>query len=223
MFNGIVQGLGTVEEIRESRGHRRLTLAWQEDLCSDIAALDDVRPGSSLAVNGACLTVVEKYTRSVEVELSPRTLELTNLGAVAKGSLVNLETSLKMGASIDGHLLSGHVDGVGCCRLDAVQGDGLRLVVTIPEALRKYVAENGALAVNGVSLTVNQISSAGCTLTIVPYTRTYTTFRTCGDNKAAQAQTVNLEVDLLARYVHAGLNSDQWTDATPTPRTDTHP
>ena len=202
MFNGIIQGVGQVKGIEALGGPgRRIGLAWSPEECCDASSLAQLRPGSSLAVNGACLTVCNVMTNAVEVDLSPRTMELTSFSRLDLGDCVNLESALRVGQAIEGHLLSGHIDGVGLCRYVEESGGSHRLSLELPGHLRGFLAENGSIAVNGVSLTTNGLTDKGCELTIVPFTFSHTVF----GSMERDGQEVNIEVDLLARYVEQAL------------------
>ncbi|MBV8496892.1 MAG: riboflavin synthase [Gammaproteobacteria bacterium] len=190
MFTGIVQDVGRVLE-RESRGgDLRLVIAPEQ---LDLAA---VRRGDSLCVQGCCLTATEVKRRSFAVDLSRETLATTTLGELAVGARVNLEPSLRAGDALGGHLVSGHIDGVGV--VTAVRSDARsrRLTISAPAALARYLAPKGSIAVDGVSLTINTVAGRRFGVNIIPHTLAHTTF-----GVLAVGARVNVEVDQLARYV----------------------
>lgn len=190
MFTGIIEAVGNV-----------ITLQPQDAGCRvriHTGALDlaDMRVGDSIAVNGVCLTATELATDGFWADVSRETLEHTTLAASSPGTRVNLEKALAAGARLGGHLVSGHVDGVGTlieCRPDGVSQ---RLRIKAPAELARYIARKGSICVDGISLTVNAVDGADFELTIVPHTLVATTLGNC-----AVGQRVNLEVDLIARYL----------------------
>ena len=190
MFTGIVQAVGRIA-VRETRGS-------DARLVIDAGALDlaDVGLGDSIAVAGVCLTVVAIDGARWTADVSAETLDLTTLGALAVGDGVNLEKALRLADRLGGHLVSGHVDGVG--HVVAVEDDGgsQRWTFRVPVPLARYIAAKGSICVDGVSLTVNSIAPDAFGVTLIPHTLAVTTFgaRTKGD-------PVNLEVDLVARYL----------------------
>jgi riboflavin synthase len=188
MFTGIIQAVGRIAQIEPQGGDMRLAI--------DCGSLDmaDVRQGDSIAVNGVCLTVVELDARSFKVHVSAETLSCT-VGLDAPGE-VNLEKALRLADRLGGHLVSGHVDGVGeVLRFDAV-GDCMLLAIRSPHALARYIAVKGSITVNGVSLTVNTVDKDDFTINLIPHTLEVTTLR-----QFKPGSRVNLEVDLIARYV----------------------
>jgi riboflavin synthase len=194
MFTGIVTAIGRIERATPSDGGLRLAI--------DAGALDvrDVGVGDSIAVNGVCLTVVALAGARFDVDVSQETIACT-VGLGAPGE-VNLEKSLTLADRLGGHLVTGHVDGVGeVIAFDAV-GDNRRLVVRAPAALAKYIARKGSIAVQGVSLTVNQVAGAEFAINLIPHTLQATTLK-----RLAPGARVNLEVDLIARYVERMLDA----------------
>ena len=190
MFSGIVKGVGRVLAVEERGGDRRLAIGFAGTPITPPAI------GSSIAVNGVCLTAAAVGPDRFEADVSRETLSVTTLGHLAPGARVNLEPSLALGDPLDGHLVSGHVDGIG--RVAAVEPSARSLVVAIdlPAGLARYVARKGSIAVDGVSLTVNEIAGDRFRVNIVPHTRDATII---GDYRPGTP--VNVEVDLLARYV----------------------
>jgi len=191
MFTGIVQGIGRVR-VREPRGgDTRLEFE------APAALLADAGTGDSIAVNGVCLTAVMIAPAAFAADLSRETLARTTLGALDSGAAVNLETSLRAGQPISGHFVSGHVDATA--RILDLREDARALVLEIelPPSLAPYVVEKGSIAVDGVSLTVNTVAPDRLSVTIIPHTRAVTII---SDYRAGTR--VNLEADLIARYLH---------------------
>ena len=190
MFTGIVQAVGRVRTVEKRGADARLAL--------DAAGLglDDVAIGDSIAVAGVCLTVVALDASGFAFDVSPETLSRTTLGTLAAGDPLNLEKSLRLADRLGGHLVAGHVDGVG--KVVAVHDDGAaqRWIFSAPLALARYIAVKGSIAIDGTSLTVNEVDGDTFGITLIPHTIAVTTF---GARKAGDA--VNLEVDLVARYV----------------------
>ncbi len=187
MFTGIIAAVGRVREAKPARGGKRLVI--------DSGGLDlkDVAIGDSIAVNGACLTVVARKARTFEVDVSRETLGCT--AGLSTGNCVNLEKAMRLADRLGGHLVSGHVDGVGTVKGIKAAGNNRVMAVKAPAALARYVARKGSVTVNGVSLTVNAVNGAGFTVNLIPHTLAETNL---GELRAGSK--VNLEVDLLARY-----------------------
>jgi riboflavin synthase len=196
MFTGIVEQIGTVEAVSDNEEVRRLVLS--------APGLGELAIGASISVNGVCLTAVDTGENTVSVEVIPETLQRTNLGTMHQAGQVNLERPMPANGRFDGHIVQGHVDGVGT--VSAVEkSDGGRVVmkVEIPETLRRYVVEKGSITIDGVSLTVASLTDDGFGVALIPHTLEVTTLglRNPGD-------TVNLEVDVLAKYVERLLRED---------------
>ena len=189
MFTGLIEELGTIDAI-EDRGPGR----WFRVRAR--AVLADARIGDSLAIDGCCLTVIERDGERFAVEAVPETLERTTLGERRAGDRVNLERALRLDQRLGGHFVQGHVDGVGVVRAVAGEGEGARLTLELPAALVRFVAEKGSLAVDGVSLTVAGARGDGCEIALIPHTMQHTT---AGGYRPGRR--VNLEVDLVARYL----------------------
>lgn len=188
MFTGIITAVGKVREVRPAAGGVRMVI--------DAAGLglDDVAPGDSIAVNGVCLTAVELDNTTFAVDVSRETLACT--AGFAAGAAVNLEKALRLADRLGGHLVSGHVDGVGEVRSVEALGDNRQLVFSVPRALSRYVARKGSVAVNGVSLTVNAVQGDDFAVNLIPHTLASTNLRLL-----AAGDRVNIEVDMLARYI----------------------
>ncbi len=188
MFTGIITDIGRVQAV-ERRGDTRFTIGTSFDM-------DAVPIGASIACNGVCLTVVEKGGGWFAIEASAETLSKTTLGAWGEGTPINLERSLRLGDELGGHLVYGHVDGVATVAGIRPEGDSLRFTFEAPADLARYVAPKGSVALDGVSLTVNEVEGPRFGINIIPHTQTATTF---GELKTGDR--VNMEVDMLARYV----------------------
>ncbi len=190
MFTGIVATMGAVLERSENSGGCRLRVA------AGGLDLADVEIGHSIAVNGCCLTVVELHGDSFVADVSKETLRCTTLGALAPGRRVNLELAMRLGDRLGGHLVSGHVDGLGELLRRESAGDNLRLQFRAPASLARYIAPKGSICIDGTSLTVNQVDGAEFSVNIIPHTRAETII-----GQYREGQQVNLEADLLARYL----------------------
>ena len=191
MFTGLIEGVGMLATREERGGDARLRIAVGS------LPFSDVQLGESIAVNGVCLTVVAfDANRSFEADASNETLALTTLGELPVGRALNLERAMRPSDRLGGHLVSGHVDGVG--RVLHVWDDARaqRWMFEAPATLRRYVATKGSICVDGVSLTVNAVDDAGFEVALVPHTIAHTAFA-----RTAIGDVVNLEVDLVARYV----------------------
>ncbi|WP_353859430.1 riboflavin synthase [Azospirillum formosense] len=188
MFTGIITDVGRVRAV-ERQGDTRFTV-------ETAFAMETVPIGASIANNGVCLTVVEKGPGWFAVQASAETLSKTTLGGWAEGTRVNLERALKVGDELGGHIVSGHVDGVATVVEVRADGESKRFTFEAPATLAKYIASKGSVALDGVSLTVNEVDGARFGVNIIPHTQDATTF---GALKAGDR--VNLEIDMLARYV----------------------
>lgn len=190
MFSGIVKGVGRVLEWADLGEDRRLTVGVAD------VALPEIEPGQSIAVNGACLTAVTCDPRQFTADVSVETLSKTTLGALKVGDAVNLESALRIGDSVDGHLVSGHVDGVGSVESMKESARSIVLRIRVDQALAPYLARKGSVAVDGVSLTVNDVEDATFEVNIIPHTREMTVIAGYRPGTA-----VNIEVDIIARYL----------------------
>lgn len=196
MFTGIIEGVGSVRALEPRGGDLHLSI----DVGS--LAFERVQLGESIAVNGCCLTVTEFDHNSFGCDASNETLRLTTLGSLEIGSPVNLERALLPTQRLGGHLVSGHVDGIGSVR--SIEPDARALVwwFDAPANLRKYIAKKGSIAINGVSLTVNEIDATGFSVALIPHTVDHTSFKAL-----QQGDAVNLEIDQVARYVERLLDA----------------
>ena len=189
MFTGIIRELARVEALEGGEGGLRVVLRAPET-----AAL--TRIGDSVAVNGVCLTATEVTDGLLSFDAVPETLRRTALGQLARGDEVNVEPALRAGEPLGGHLVQGHVDGIGTVRSLAPEGDGMRLEVEAPLEILRYCVEKGSIAVEGVSLTIAGLTEAAFAIALVPHTLAATTL---GGLRAGEP--VNLEVDVLAKHV----------------------
>ena len=188
MFTGLITDIGTVQQL-DHRGDLRARIGTGFDMAG-------VDMGASIACDGVCLTVVDKGADWFDVDISAETLSKTTLGAWTDGQRINLERSLRLGDELGGHIVSGHVDGVAEIIALRDEGDSTRITFEAPEALARFIAPKGSVALDGTSLTVNEVE--GCTfgVNLIPHTQEVTTW-----GAAQVGQKVNLEIDTLARYV----------------------
>ena len=203
MFTGIVAAMGTVLERSQGGNGCRLRIA------AGALDLGDVDIGDSIAVNGCCLTVTQLEADSFLADVSNETLGCTTLGAIEPGRRVNLEKAMRVGDRLGGHLVSGHVDGVGTLLRRKNDGENLRLTLGAPASLAKYIAPKGSVCVDGTSLTVNEVKGTEFGVNIIPHTRAETIV-----GLYREGQQVNLEADLIARYLERLLQGGEETTAT---------
>lgn len=195
MFTGIVTAIGTVSRIdRNSDGDARFTIATPWD-CSAIPL------GASIACSGACLTLVAAEGNAFMVDVSVETMAVTTLAGWQEGTRINLERALAMGDELGGHIVSGHVDGLGVIASITADGDGHRVVIDAPDELAHLIAPKGSVTLDGISLTVNEVEGHRFGIMVIPHTWTHTTL---GDRQPGDK--INLEADMLARYVARILN-----------------
>ncbi len=190
MFTGIIKAKGTISAMQKRGGDVRLSVR------SDGLPWADYEIGESIAVNGVCLTAVELHEDGFDTDVSVETLDVTGLGKLDVGSSVNLEPSLSLGDRLGGHLVSGHVDCTGTVVSRTADARSIRFAIEIPEAYARYVAKKGSVSVDGVSLTVNEVSGNTFEMNIIPHTAEVTLF-----GEYVPGTVVNIEVDLLARYI----------------------
>jgi riboflavin synthase len=192
MFTGIVTDMGQVREI-ERRGDLRARIGTGYDV-------DTIALGASIACDGVCLTVVETGHDAqggwFAVDVSAETVSKTNLGRWVPGRRVNLERALRVGDELGGHIVSGHVDGLAAVTAVTEEGDSTRVTLRAPDHLARFIAPKGSVALNGTSLTVNDVSGAEFGINFIPHTKAVTTW-----GEVAAGDAVNLEIDTLARYV----------------------
>ena len=189
MFTGIIEELGKVKSLSRGARSARLVLEARR-------VLEDVRPGDSIAVNGVCLTVTRFDAGSFEVDVMAETLDRSNLGKLVPGEAVNLERALRLGDRLGGHLVSGHIDGVGMIVRESWEDLARILEIEAPAGVLRYTIEKGSIAVDGTSLTVVAVGARSFTVSLIPHTRGLTTlgFKQVG-------RSVNLEADLIGKYV----------------------
>lgn len=197
MFTGIIKAKGTIKAMDKRGGDVRLSvrsagLPWS-----------DYEVGESIAVNGVCLTAVALHEDGFDTDVSVETLDVTALGGLSTGSAVNLEPAISLGERLGGHLVSGHVDCTGKVISREADARSIRLTIEIPKEYARYVAKKGSVCIDGVSLTVNQVSGNTFDLNIIPHTSEVTII-----NDYAAGTVVNVEVDLLARYLERLLDKD---------------
>lgn len=197
MFTGIIKAKGRVSAMKQQGGDVRLTvnasgLPW-----------DEYAVGDSISVNGVCLTAVALHKNGFDTDVSTETLDVTALGNLNEGAAVNLEPALALGERLGGHLVSGHVDCIGIVRSLATDARSIRIRIEIPAEYTRYVAKKGSICIDGVSLTINEVSGNSFDLNIIPHTAAVTTI-----DDYAVGTNVNVEVDLLARYLERLLGKD---------------
>jgi len=197
MFTGIIKAKGTIAAMQEQAGDMRLTvkspgLPWA-----------DYEVGESIAVNGVCLTATALHKDGFDTDVSVETLNVTALGKLSTGSEVNLEPAISLGERLGGHLVSGHVDCVGTVMSREVDARSIRLAIEIPSQYAHYVAKKGSVCIDGVSLTINEVSVNSFELNIIPHTADATVI-----NSYVVGTIVNVEVDLLARYLERLMSRD---------------
>jgi len=190
MFTGIIQDVGVVRTLEQRGNDVRLTVGITA------LPLDRARTGDSIAVSGVCLTALDLRRDGFSADVSRETLSLTTLGAMQAGSRVNLELALRAGDPLGGHLVAGHVDGLGEIQSLETDARSTRLRCAVPAALARYIARKGSITIDGVSLTINEVDGAVFGVNLIPHTQTVTTL-----GALRVGQQVNLEVDTIARYV----------------------
>ena len=203
MFTGIIEGLGAIREIRPAGQGRRLTVEAQFDL-------DQTKVGDSISVSGVCLTVVEIAGKRFKADVSPETLAKTTLGKAKIGERVNLERALRLSDRLDGHLVSGHIDGLGVIAHKKVVGNAVIVTVGVSESLTRYIIMKGSVAVDGISLTVNDCGRDRFEVSIIPHTAKLTTigFKNIGDR-------VNIETDMIGKYVERFVSGKDYDSKPP--------
>jgi riboflavin synthase len=205
MFTGIIAAVGKLQKIEDRSGDKRVTIETGELDMSDVAL------GDSIAVNGVCLTVIEFDAHRFAADVSVETIEHTGFKHYSIGQAVNLEKALRATDRLGGHLVSGHVDGIGEVLSIAEDARSWRFEFAAPKAISHYIAHKGSITIDGISLTVNQVNANRFSVNIVPHTLKMTSM-----HSFKQGTQVNLEVDLIARYLERLLTGDQATDASNT-------
>jgi riboflavin synthase len=197
MFSGIIEAIGTVEAIKEfGQDHRFVINTGKLDL-------SDINESESIAVSGVCLTVIEMSEKTITADVSIETLACTTFGTIQPGDKVNLEKALQLSSRLNGHLVIGHVDGVGKVLSLTDEGRSICYEIQFPDSLKKYIARKGSICVDGVSLTVNETSNTCFKVNIIPHTLKETIF-----SDYVEGSSVNLEIDLIARYLEGLLHEE---------------
>ncbi|MFZ0522647.1 MAG: riboflavin synthase [Candidatus Acidiferrales bacterium] len=204
MFTGITEKVGKIESLEHAQEGGRLRVSFANSTTAESEIARETKLGDSISVNGCCLTVVEFDSSHFTADLSGETLRRTNFGEKKPGNLVNLERPLSAGARLGGHFMQGHVDGIGRVTRLVPEGDNWWLSVRVPEDLRHYVAEKGSIAIDGISLTVARWHDGIADIAIIPFTHQHTNVHAMSPNDA-----VNLETDILAKYVESLLYKEE--------------
>jgi riboflavin synthase len=196
MFTGIIEDKGKVLRVEYRGQEKRLTVELPSDLT-------EVQLGDSININGVCLTIVQKQRKAIELDLSQETLQKTTFGELKERNQVNLERALRLTDRLGGHIVTGHIDGIGVIVGKKKERDFLQLEIKIPESVSRYVVQKGSIAIDGVSLTVNEFLGGVIRITLIPYTIEKTTFldKNVGDR-------VNVEADILGKYVEKLLDRE---------------
>ena len=189
MFTGIVEEMGAVTTMEKTLGGTKISV-----MASTV--LTDLKIGDSVSVNGTCLTVVARGERDFSVEVSPETLSVTTIGQLIPGTPVNLERAMKLNERIGGHLVAGHVDGIGTIRGRHQEGNSIYIVIEAPPEVLRYCVIKGSITVDGISLTINEVAERTFSVAIIPHTAIVTTLGLKQVN-----EVVNLESDLIGKYV----------------------
>ena len=196
MFTGIIEDKGRFLRVEYQGQKKRLTLELPMNLT-------DVQLGDSININGVCLTIVEKRGQTIQLDLSPETLQKTVLGGLKEGDKVNLERALRLTDRLGGHIVTGHIDGIGIIVEKRKEMDFLNFKIRIPKSISKYVVQKGSIAIDGISLTVNESQGEDIQLSLIPYTLEKTTLM---DKKVGDQ--VNVESDVLGKYVEKLLDRE---------------
>jgi riboflavin synthase len=210
MFTGITEQVGQIESLVHANDGGRLRVSFRGTTTpggapeSDSTIAQDTKLGDSISVNGCCLTVVEFNSTHFSADLSDETLRRTNFAEKKPGHLVNLERPLSAGARLGGHFMQGHVDGIGRVTRLAPEGENWWLSVRVPQDLRRYVAEKGSIALDGISLTVARWHDGIADIAIIPFTYQHTNVHSMSVNDA-----INIETDILAKYVESLLQNEK--------------
>lgn len=201
MFTGLVAELGTVQRLARQGNSYHLTVGAKK-------VLENLKIGDSVAVNGACLTVVRMDDSGFTADVMPETVRLTNIGSLQPGSRVNLERTLRLCDGLDGHIVSGHVEGLGTIYEQRPEGIAVVVTISTPPELLKYIIKKGSIAIDGISLTVTEVTDTSFSVSLIPHTAKETTlgFKKVGDS-------VNLETDILGKYVERMLTWNKQTQA----------
>lgn len=189
MFTGIIQEMGKIKNIKKSSGKTNFTIESKK-------VIQNLEIGSSIACNGTCLTVVNLNKNYFEVEAIPETLKLTNLGNLKVGNFINLESSLRLKDELSGHIVLGHIDSMGrICKIKS-EGDSILITIEFPKNIGKYITYKGSIAIDGISLTIANVTAKNFTVALIPHTLEVTTLK-----EIKIGDKVNLEIDVVARYL----------------------
>ncbi|MBI1911194.1 MAG: riboflavin synthase [Deltaproteobacteria bacterium] len=197
MFTGIIESLGTVKSIEKRGAFGRITIDTG-------TVLEGVKLGDSIAINGACLTVTGLGGGSFTADLSDETMRVTTLGDLKGGSKVNLEFALTLSKPLGGHLVSGHVDGIGTIRRKITKGDSMDLEINVPEGLMSQIIKKGSITIDGISLTVAELEPYGVKIAVIPHTLQHTTLLS-----KQEGARVNIETDIIGKYVEKFFRADK--------------
>ncbi|MDA1371070.1 MAG: riboflavin synthase [Proteobacteria bacterium] len=203
MFTGIIEATGKLTSLSQKESEWRLTISAGK------LDMSDVKLGDSIAVNGCCLTVVDRGDNHLSADVSLETLRCTTLGSLQQDSRLNLEKAMLASSRFGGHIVSGHVDGVGELVASQQEGKSIRLDFSIPDELAKYIAAKGSICIDGASMTVNEVSGSTFSINVIPHTQEETII---GEYKLGQR--VNIEVDLVARYLERLVLNKESADTT---------
>lgn len=200
MFTGIIEGVGIVRSFMRKGGGAQIEIGCDFDL-------EKANVGDSISVNGVCLTITSRLGKSFWADISPETLSTSTFDGVVQGDPMNLERALKVGERLDGHIVQGHVDGVGKVVEIREHSGSREFIIEIPSNILRYVVEKGSVAVDGVSLTVNRCESDRFSVMVIPHTQLKSTFQ-----RMKRGDRVNLEVDIIGKYVEklTFLDSEQY-------------
>ncbi len=192
MFTGIIEAIGKIELIEDIGSDKRFIIT------SGSLNLSDVQPGDSISVNGVCLTVVDLQGKGFSTDVSVETLSCTTFNELAVGDQVNLEKALQLSSRLSGHMVSGHVDGKGTIQKKLTDARSERFEINFPAELGKYICKKGSICIDGVSLTINDVDESTFSVNIIPHTNVETIF-----SEYIEGKSVNLEVDIVARYMES--------------------
>ncbi len=192
MFTGIIEAIGKIELIEDISSDKRFVIT------SDLLNLSDVQVGDSISVNGVCLTVVDLQEKGFTTDVSVETLSCTTFNKLVAGDQVNLEKALQLSSRLSGHMVSGHVDGKGIIQERVADARSERFEIKFPAELGKYICKKGSICIDGVSLTVNEVEPSYFSVNIIPHTNEETIF-----SEYIEGSQVNLEVDIVARYMES--------------------
>ena len=190
MFTGIIEAVGTLQKTFQADGE------WRFEIAAGDLNVSDVSLGDSIAVSGCCLTVVSKSSNSFSADVSNETMRCTALGELSNGDRVNLEKAMRATDRFGGHIVSGHVDGVGSVTAIESESKSLKITFTVPSPLNRFVAAKGSICIDGISLTVNEVNGNYFTVNVIPHTQLETVVK-----EYKVGRSVNIEVDLIARYL----------------------